>query len=96
MSLWTKGRKFNSVNCQSAAILFATLGFYSCNYVAEVEHIAGVMSVNNDGLSRFKKIDEILEYYKSFGDKRIYIEKSDILVKLLDWCNPNRVNYYVR
>jgi len=43
-----------------------------------------------------KKIDEILEHYKSFGDKRIYIEKSDILVKLLDWCNPNRVNYYVR
>jgi hypothetical protein len=87
---WAKGRKFNSVNCQRAAILFATLGFYSCNYVAEVEHIAGVMNVNNDGLSRFKKVDEIPDYYKSFGDKRIYIEKNDILVKLLDWCNPKQ------
>jgi hypothetical protein len=48
------------------------------------------MNVNNDGLSRFRKIDEIPEYYKSFGDKRIYIEKSDILVKLLDWCNPKQ------
>jgi hypothetical protein len=85
---WAKDRKFNSVNCQRAAILFTTLGFYSCNYVAEVEHISGVMNDNNDGLSRFKKVDEIPDYYKPFEHLRIYIEKDVKLLKLLNWCNP--------
>ena len=81
---WAKDRKFNSVNCQRAAILYSTLGFYSRNYVAEVEHISGVMNVNNDGLSRFRKIDEIPEYYKPFDSLRIYVENNDRLLKLLD------------
>ena len=48
------------------------------------------MNVNNDGLSRFRKIDEIPEYYKSFESLRIYIENDDRLLKLLDWCNPKQ------
>ena len=87
---WAKDQKFNSVNCQRAAILFSTLGFYSCNYVAEVEHISGVMNDNNDGLSRFMKVDDIPEYYKPFEHLRIYIEKDVKLLKLLDWCNPKQ------
>ena len=72
------------MNCQRVAILYSTLGFYSRNYVAEVEHISGVMNVNNDGLSRFRKIDEIPEYYKPFDSLRIYVENNDRLLKLLD------------
>lgn len=72
---WAKDQKFNSVNCQCAAILFTTLGFYSCNYVAEVEHISGVMNDNNDGLSQFMKVDDIPEYYKPFEHLRIYIKR---------------------
>jgi len=87
---WATDRKFNSVNCQHAAILFTTLEFYSCNYVAEFEYISGVMNDNNDGLSRFKKVDEIPEYYKPFDNLRIYIEKDDKLLKLLDWYIPNQ------
>ena len=87
---WAKKLKFNSVNCQRAAILFTTLGYYSSNYVAEIEHIAGVMNNNNDGLSRFMKVDGIPEYYKPFENLRIYIENNDKLLKLLDWCNPKQ------
>ena len=58
--------------------------------MAEIEHIAGVMNNNNDGLSRFMKVDGIPEYYKPFENLRIYIENNVKLLKLLDWCNPKQ------
>ena len=46
------------------------------------------MNDNNDGLSRFMKVNDIPEYYKPFEHLRIYIKKDVELLKLLDWCNP--------
>ena len=88
---WAKSGKFKSVLCQRAAVLFATLGFYSKNYINETLLILGINNSNEDAMSRLfeDSPSQIPADYLPYPNKRIFIENDILLERCLNWCNPN-------